>query len=394
MENRGYIISGVGHVGLILWVLLGGWFWQSHPNPAVSVANVSLISPEQLQALDAAASAPPKAPQTKVAPPKPMAPATSPAPRPEPTPEPTPPAAPPPEMAPKPQPKPEAQDARPQPDVAPAPPPSPPAPKLSEKPQTRKIDRVAPTPAPKSEAKAAPKKQEAVQPNEAQKTPAPEKPKEAAAPKEAATRIATEENTAKENAAPLSLAPAASPRPMRRPQQMASAVPVPPAKPETPKPETPKPEKPKPEKPAKTQESAVNDAVAAALASAVADGQGKTKGKLGNGTADEGPPLTSAEKEGLTLAVQKCWYVDVGSAAADITVTLGFSLNPDGTVMSGSVHQISTTKGTADAQRAAYDAARRAVLVCGADGYKLPTAKYAQWKTVEVTFNPAQMRSR
>lgn len=394
MENKGYIFSGIGHAVLILWVLFGGWFWQSHENPAMRVANVSLVSPEQFAALDAAASAPPKTPQTKVAPPKPAAPEASPKPKPAPKPEPKPQPAPKPAPQPQPQAKPETPDAPPVPDQAPAPPPVPPAPKISPKPETRPVDRVAPTPAPKTDAKEAPKKQEAVQKQADVPSSVPQKPKEATAPKEAASRIATEDNTAKQNAAPESLAPAASPRPSNRPTRTAAAEPAPKPAPEK-KPETPKPEK-KPEPTPKKNDSAVNDAVAAALADAVAAGQGeaKTKETRGNGTAPQGPPLTSAEREGLRLAVQECWYVDVGSSAADVTVTVGFSLNPDGTVVSGSVHQVSASQGSAAAQRAAYDAARRAVLVCGADGYKLPTAKYDQWKNVEITFNPAQMRSR
>ena len=38
------------------------------------------------------------------------------------------------------------------------------------------------------------------------------------------------------------------------------------------------------------------------------------------------------------------------------------------------------------------EAARRAIIRCGADGYKLPPEKYDQWRDIEMTFNPEKMR--
>ncbi|NNK78019.1 MAG: energy transducer TonB, partial [Litoreibacter sp.] len=40
----------------------------------------------------------------------------------------------------------------------------------------------------------------------------------------------------------------------------------------------------------------------------------------------------------------------------------------------------------------AYEAARRALIRCGARGYNLPVDKFAQWQDVEITFNPERMR--
>ena len=42
----------------------------------------------------------------------------------------------------------------------------------------------------------------------------------------------------------------------------------------------------------------------------------------------------------------------------------------------------------------AFQAARRAILRCQETGYSLPPDKYEQWKTIEMTFNPEQMRLR
>lgn len=40
----------------------------------------------------------------------------------------------------------------------------------------------------------------------------------------------------------------------------------------------------------------------------------------------------------------------------------------------------------------AFEAARRAILRCGATGYDLPAEKYGQWRDIEMTFNPEKMR--
>ncbi|MCH2164224.1 MAG: cell envelope integrity protein TolA, partial [Marinovum sp.] len=106
-----------------------------------------------------------------------------------------------------------------------------------------------------------------------------------------------------------------------------------------------------------------------------------------------GPPLTSGEREGLIVAVQDCWVVDVGSQSADVIVTVGVEMNRDGTV-SGGVRLISAIGGDARAQEVAFQAARRAVLRCQRGGYDLPDEKYEQWKEIEITFNPESMRVR
>ena len=113
--NKGLLISGLGHLGLVLWALLGGWFtWTSDP-PAIPVAQVSLISTSEFDAMMAAApkvdeTAPTPTPQPAATPvvkpqPKPATPAKPaptptpteplPTPDPAPTPDQTPPEAPP-----------------------------------------------------------------------------------------------------------------------------------------------------------------------------------------------------------------------------------------------------------------------------------------------------------
>ncbi|MFN4173134.1 MAG: cell envelope biogenesis protein TolA, partial [Pseudorhodobacter sp.] len=118
MMDKGVIISGAGHAGLILWVLIGGFFQRPDDALAVPMTEVSLLSGAEFEALLAASpTAPPPEPaQTDVAAPAPVAP--------DPTPEPIAPVVEaPPEQAPPPAPMPEPDAAPPAlPDPEPAPP--------------------------------------------------------------------------------------------------------------------------------------------------------------------------------------------------------------------------------------------------------------------------------
>lgn len=103
--------------------------------------------------------------------------------------------------------------------------------------------------------------------------------------------------------------------------------------------------------------------------------------------------MTGSEKEGFRVAVNRCWNVDPGSQAARVTVTVGFNLDQGGKVQ-GDVRQIAASGGDAGATSIAFQAARRAILRCGATGYDLPADKYDQWRDVEITFDPSGMRLR
>ncbi|MEI6098783.1 MAG: cell envelope biogenesis protein TolA, partial [Alphaproteobacteria bacterium] len=57
--NKGVIISGVGHVGLILWAVVGGWLFAPQELPEIQVVDVSMISTAQFDAMTSGAPAPP-----------------------------------------------------------------------------------------------------------------------------------------------------------------------------------------------------------------------------------------------------------------------------------------------------------------------------------------------
>jgi hypothetical protein len=53
---------------------------------------------------------------------------------------------------------------------------------------------------------------------------------------------------------------------------------------------------------------------------------------------------------------------------------------------------LSSSGGSAEAAKQAFEAARRAIIRCGATGFALPADKYGQWQEIEMTFNPERMR--
>ncbi|QPM88931.1 energy transducer TonB [Pseudooceanicola algae] len=95
----------------------------------------------------------------------------------------------------------------------------------------------------------------------------------------------------------------------------------------------------------------------------------------------------------LRLSVESCWSVDPGSPAAQVTVTLAFSMDREGRVLPNSIEMVAATGGEASAARTAFLDARRAVLACQREGYPLPAEKYDQWQNIEMTFNPENMRN-
>ena len=368
--DRGLYISGGAHALLILWTLFGGVF-RADP-PALHVSEVTVFSEEEFAAL----TQPQALPEAQTDVPAPAAPEPEPEPQPapdpepeqtpQPTPQPDPPPVPEPELEPQPvvppaPPQAEVEDTPPvlEPPVTPVPPSLAPE-TATTRPVPRPAPRVAPEPVapPPPDATVAEDTQEAAT-AEAESDQQAEEPQEATAPPEATTEIVTE---AEEPAA--AVAPQRSLRPQVRPQRSAAAP--------TPEPET-----------------STDDAVAAALEQV-----------LGGATSDpqpaapSGPPLTRGESDALRLAVQACWVVDVGSQAANVTVTLAMEMDRDGKVVPGTLEMIDATGGDGAAVQTAFQAARRAVLRCQGQGYDLPAEKYEQWRELEIVFNPAEMRLR
>ena len=140
-----------------------------------------------------------------------------------------------------------------------------------------------------------------------------------------------------------------------------------------------------PAEPAEPDSDAVDDAVAAALGGTDTESQ----------AAPSGPPLTSGEKDALRVAVQQCWNVgSLSTDALNTTVIVAVSMQQDGKPNTGSIRMIDATGGSGAAASQAFEAARRAIIRCGANGFPLPVEKYDQWRDIEITFNPENMRIR
>ena len=364
--NTGHIISGAGHLAVIGWALFGG---ALRPDPPpVEVIEAMAVSSEEYAAIMARQGAPeavanvdtPAPPaEGEAAPglssgadaaPAAQPPAASAAPPPD-----TPPDAP---ERPVPAPA-EVDDAPPAlrvpseetalraPDIAPRPQPRPaprvaPDPVAPSEPETRVDDVTRPEVVPEDGAETA------------------REPQEATAPEEAATEIVTE---AEETETP---APSASMRPRARPAgpaQTETATDTAPAPPET-------------------DRDAIGDALAAAL------GQGTPTPER-----PAGPPLTAGEKDALRVAVQRCWNVgSLSSEALATTVVVAVEMAASGKPDLASIRMLSHTGGSEAAARQAFEAARRAIIRCGSEGFDLPPEKYSQWRDIEMTFNPETMR--
>lgn len=361
-----HVISGTGHAILIGWLMFGGW-WGTPP-PPLQVTEVAVLSEQEFLAL----TQPPTPPEQLSDVVQPAAPEVTP-------------------DAPDVSAAPDASVNQPAPliaqspavDAAPAEPetptpdanvsdqapelPDPPSevavlvPETAPTPVERPADRVAPDPVAQPDPEVTPDTSEetAVTPSETGETV--EEPKEATAEPEATDKIVTEAD------APPAAAPTKSFRPpARRPEPPTQTAQAPAEAPT--------------QAPSTDTDAAVKAALEAALSSAEVE-------------VATGPPLTSGEKDGLRLAVQKCWNVGtLSSEALRTTVVIKVAMTPEGRPVNNSIQMVSHAGGTDASARQAFEAGRRAVIRCGASGYDLPADKYGQWKDIEITFDPERMR--
>jgi len=356
------------------WVVFGAWF-PSEPLP-FQVQQVTMISNAEFALLSQQHTAPEIAadPAVLATPqedtPLPEVAAQSDAEPETVVPEPIVPPAPEPELSERPEPEP-APTPAPQ---APEPPSLPEiatvVPETAEPQVAQPADRVAPVPIapPAPDTTVDEIVQPEIAPDEGAETQ--QEVQEATAPEAANDRIVTEAEQQDEQA---SIAPTQSLRPKTRPRR--------PTPPETTV-DTATPNEPV-EQPVETTEDAVADAVAEALAGG------------GDVIAPEpsGPPLTSGEKDALRISVSSCWNVgSLSTEALGTTVVVGVSLSQEGKPDAGTIRMLSSTGGSSTAAKQAFEAARRAIIRCGAKGFQLPPEKYGQWRDIEMTFNPERMR--
>lgn len=393
--QTGYVISATAHGALILWALIGGKF-TSEPLD-FEVQTVSIVSSSEFEALTGQSGGPaaagvvdaPSAPELT----QPEGATQSDAPERTTSADATPETATP-EIA-NPQAPAESLPARPAPLPSPSrpavadPPPQQSAPDSTqttlvlpagERQVSREIDRVAPRPV------AQPSPETAVSERPLQPERAPTRsvrprprPPRATSPAPANTSQATEADTAQTptETAPPPPPPAPGPTEQAQPEQTATTAPTRSVRPRT------RPQRPAtPPTPAPaTNPDAVNSALAEALS------QSDTAPTSGNGGTANTNPLTQGERSAFRVAVERCWTIDEGSRASEVTVIVRMSMEPNGTVVASSLELVNSEGGDASAVETAYQAVRRAILRCQHGGYDLPRDKYDQWQTIEMKFN-------
>ena len=347
--------------------------------------DVSIISAEEFARLSEQQVAPEVA-EDPVAPQVPPEPETTPVipERPTPVPE-TPPAQPDPIETPVEEAEPEPPAPEPTPEVPSIVPDAPDVPEIvTDLPQTaepetaQQTDRVAPEPvqAPEPDTQVDDVAQDEVAPDEGADANQPVQ--EATAPEAASDRIVTEAEA--DDAEPT--APLASVRPLTRP---ARPSPEPEQPQETQTATAEENSDPAPEPNPEVESSAVDDALAEALA-----GSGEVEAP-----EPSGPPMTRGEKDALRIAVSQCWNVgSLSSEALRTSVVVGVTLSREGVPDIGSIRMLSSSGGSDSSAKQAYEAARRAIIRCGSRGFDLPADKFAQWRDIEMTFNPEGMRIR
>ena len=100
-----------------------------------------------------------------------------------------------------------------------------------------------------------------------------------------------------------------------------------------------------------------------------------------------------AEKDNLRKSISACW--NTGSLSSDAlrtSVEVEFEISREGKLKPSSIKLASSSSSSENATKQAFEAARRAILRCGARGFDLPVENYAHWKSIIMTFDPVEMR--
>jgi len=96
---------------------------------------------------------------------------------------------------------------------------------------------------------------------------------------------------------------------------------------------------------------------------------------------------------GFLTQVSACWSPGVMSTEAyNTSIVMAFEMRPDKHPIASSLRLSSFDGGTAEHATEVFDRARRAILRCSGFGYDLPEDQYELWQSIEITFDPRQMR--
>lgn len=383
METRfqtGTVISAVGHLGVILWVLVGDWLFSADAVPEPIVMSVSTLTSAEFDALQAAST---PTPSEEPAPVRPE-------PRPEPAVEPEPAPAPEPEPEPAPEPEPEPET---EPEPTPEPPPSDAVQAEEEQliesesteiqPAPEAEDIIAPDPVqPETEAETSDTPEPAVSEDPAATEVVEQEPTEATVPEDTGdvTRTEANEDQTAETGMTTSLRPRAKPS---RPQ---------------PQPEPPAEE---PRQSTELRVQPVDDADTASAIDALLGEAADEPAAEETAAADtrgqdrpQGPPLTGGEMGNIASAISRKW--NLGAASTDAMsslVVVRVSFSADGKPVDFQLIESSGPNQTGIDKL--FETARRAVNRAYADGgLPLPPDKYDTWRVLDLVFDANGMRAR
>lgn len=384
--SKGTIYSGAGHIGLILWVVVGEWLFPHSEPAAIEVMSVSTMTEAEFQAMQSSSPAPSETPapeQTAAAEPDepPATPAAEPEVQPEPQPEPQPQPEPEPvvETLPEPEPVPQPTVSDPAPDDVVMAPEEQPIPTMSSsmRPKPKPAPVVAPDPVSVPEETVTAETPTQATTDTPAETPPEviEEPRTEAAPQETGDMLETEATERQEEA----LGMASSPRPKTKPNR--------PRPTETPATET-----------ATAATDTANDtdadAIAAAVAAAAAEEEPARPSGGSTAPAPNGPPLSAGEIGDVQSAIGSKW--SLGAVSTDTmrtTIVVRVRFSPAG--MPESIDLIDSNGPSQAATDTAFSAARSAIIRAAREGgIPFPPGKYETWKVVDFVFDPNGMRFR
>jgi hypothetical protein len=374
--QTGTIFSGIGHAGLILWVLVGDWLFPARPPEEIIATQVSLMTSEEFAALQAATPTPSEEPVP-----------VRPAPRPEPVEEPEPAPEPPPAPEPVPEPEPE-----------PVPTPEPPPPSDVVQAETEQAFESSSTeinPTPEAAEIVAPSPVEVEVEAETSDTPTPavsDEPSDTVVEQETQTEetvaedtgdiLETEANREQDAATGMTTSIRPRSRPDERPEpELAAAAPE---------------EPPVSERLTVTpvEDAATDDAIAALLEEMAEPAAEDTAAESGGQDLPQGPPLTGGEMGDISSSIARKW--NLGAASTDtmstmIVVRVSFAQDGKPT----NFELLEAEGPTQTGIDKLYESARRAVNRAHADGgLPLPADKYDTWRVLDLVFDANGMRLR
>jgi hypothetical protein len=119
----------------------------------------------------------------------------------------------------------------------------------------------------------------------------------------------------------------------------------------------------------------------------------KTSGKTKGAPAEQvGEVVTASEIDAIRRLMQRCWIVPNGvRGVRNLQVKLKLNIAKDGTVQNAQIVDRARLGGD-PIFRAAAESAERAIMDPSCNPLPLNPAKHQQWKTMTMTFDPADMQ--